>query len=148
MKNYIFTFLLFFSFAYTGYAQEVMVQDTILPEKIAKDFSKRYPKGTTDDWRKENENYIISYFENNNWFDVSYSISGKWEQTAILIDYEALPKVILKHFESSKYTNLEVVKITVSEKPKSEKQYKIYLETIDQKEKILIYSSGGTLISE
>lgn len=128
-------------------AQETVAQDTILPEKVIKGFAKKYPKASTEDWIKEGEIYIITYFDENNWYDVSIGSNGKWVQTAVLIDYEKLPAAIIKHFESSKFNSFEVVKISVSEKPKEEKVYRIYVEDLDMKETILQYAESGNLIS-
>ncbi|MBT3300820.1 MAG: hypothetical protein HOD63_12530 [Bacteroidetes bacterium] len=137
----------FIIFSATTFAQEVIVQDTVLPEKVLKGFTKKCPKATSEDWMQEGSNYIISYFDDNKWYDVTFGSNGKWIETAIVIDYEKLPESIINHFESSKYNEFEVVKITVSEKPKTENIYRIYVESLDMKETILQYNESGKLLS-
>ncbi|MBL6964725.1 MAG: PepSY-like domain-containing protein [Bacteroidetes bacterium] len=129
------------------FAQETLVPDTLLPEKIMNQFQKKYPKASAEDWSKEGDHYIISYYDENNWYDVTYTANGKWMQTAVLIDYEKLPAAIITHFESSKFNEFEVVKISVSEKPKEEKVYRLYVEDVHMKETILQYGESGNFIT-
>jgi hypothetical protein len=134
-------------FGFSLYGQTEVAQDTLLPEKVLKTFQKKCPKASSDDWMKEGDHYVISYFDDNDWYDVRISAKGKWQGTAIMIDYEKLPQAIISHFEASKYNEFEVVKITLAEKPKLPKEYRIYVESLDMKETVLVYGEDGHLIA-
>ena len=147
MKKMIWIFILILTTHCMCFGQEpVNPADTVLPEAIIKNFNKKYPKGETEDWMKEGSNYVISTFVNNLWLDVAYSEKGKWVNTATLIDYEQLPQSIIKAFESSKYKNYDVVKVSILEMPKSPKVYKIYLENKGGEALLLNYNESGGLM--
>lgn len=144
------TGLIFFLFVTSMliYGQDsINPADTVLPPAILKDFAKRYPKGEIDDWIKDGANYVISTFASNLWLDVTYSMKGKWMNTATLIDYDQLPKAVITNFESSAFKEYEVVKVSLAEAPKTPKVYKLYIENLNGDGKILHYNESGTLLS-
>ena len=137
--------LLFFTISVFG--QENMTEaDTILPPAVVKSFVKKFPKGETGDWMKENGNYIISTFFDNTWYDITFSEKGKWLNSSILIDYEQLPSAVINAFEQSTYRNHEIMKISILEMPKSPKVYKLYLENRDGEAIILNFNESGILL--
>ncbi len=147
MKRILFLMLLIFALSNVSNAQDsINPADTILPKAIIKDFSKRFSKAEIDDWMRDGSNYIVSTFASNQWYDVTYSEKGKWVNSAILIDYEQLPQPVVKAYESSKYRDFEIMKITLTEAKKQPKVFRIFVENTDENAAVLLYHENGNSV--
>lgn len=120
--------------------------DTLLPEKVLKTFSTKYPGMPDSLWVKDGENYIITYSSEGKWYDIRISGEGKWLETLVLINYEDLPAPVKSNFEKSEFANLEQLKIEQLESEKTSLTYKLTLLSKSEDEIYVIYDAQGNRI--
>ncbi|MEA3497129.1 MAG: PepSY-like domain-containing protein [Bacteroidota bacterium] len=148
MKYSLIIFLILLSFlvnAQENITDTIATADTAIAENVLNAFNKKYPKGDLNEWKMDGDNYIITFYSDNKWYDVSFSNKGKWLNTYIIIDYERLPDAVVKSFEKTKFNDLEIKKVVVMDNP-DEKLYKIYVVDYDDNETELIYTEEGKLL--
>ncbi|NLJ06036.1 MAG: hypothetical protein GX437_00045 [Sphingobacteriales bacterium] len=111
--------------SFCAYSQTGLPADTVLPKKVLSTFTKMYPQGNTDDWMVSGDTFTITYFTENQWFEVMIGRGGNWIGTSEITDYDRLPEAVRKSFNQSGYVNNEIFIVKFEEKQGPKKKIKI-----------------------
>lgn len=133
------------------YSQKNMTADTILPKKVIATFNKMFPNASSEEWVVRGDTFIITYFSENEWFEITINRNGSWMATSEITDYDHLPPSVRQSFDQSEFADEAVPFVKFEEKigPKKKihiKYWLVFTEDSRGNEVILKYDESGKRI--
>jgi len=119
---------------------------TILPPDIVTEFKGRFKDINPGEWTKSGENYVITFLKDAKWYEITYTKKAKMLGLNILINYDDLPDVVKKKFESSPYKDFDIQKILEIQTADQKKNYQITVLNSNEEEQIILYNDAGELL--
>lgn len=121
-------------------AQEQELSKKDVPKVVMESFKANIPKYKSPEWASIDTNYQVTFFNDSKWIKAYFSPIGLWLKTKTQIEYEKLPDMIKKKFESSKYNDLELGQVYKIKNPDGLELYEIQVINIEGVIKAIEYN--------
>jgi hypothetical protein len=119
-----------------------------VPPEVQKVFSLKYPDHSEAYWTLKDGLYGVSFKTAKGYLDAWFSPKGKWAHTEKIIEFEALPKVVIDSLNASHFGDWDVGNVYVMEIPGKATRYKLYVYSSNWDELELVFEANGRLIPD
>ncbi|MDP2422963.1 MAG: PepSY-like domain-containing protein [Bacteroidales bacterium] len=136
--------LLFFTlFVLTATSQNAYHK---IPEKARAMFVKMHPNVTEVEWSDNFPEFLVSFYQDKNFYESFFDRPGKWLRTEHIIEYDELPEIVALVFYESGYSEYERGYVYKVEMPRKKIRYKIYVYDSNWNELELVYDAKGKMV--